>query len=265
MSTLSTRYGPWALVTGASSGIGREMALRLAARGLHLVLVARSEDALASLAAEVTEQHRVQTRVVPLDLALPNATARLDAATADLAIGLVVLNAGFATSGSFLAGDAAREAEMVALNCTAVLEGSLFFGRRLAARKGGALVLVGSILGFQGAPYAAGYAATKSFVQSLGEGLAVELASSGVDVLTLAPGPTHTGFAARAGMKMGMAMGAAEVADAAVAAIGKRGTSFPGWLAKLLRFATGTVPRWVATRIFGHVMAGMAGVAGVAV
>jgi NAD(P)-dependent dehydrogenase (short-subunit alcohol dehydrogenase family) len=111
---------------------------------------------------------------------------------------------------------------------------------------------------FQGAPFAAGYAVTKSFVQSLGEGLAVELATDNIDVLTLAPGPTHTGFAARAGLKMGMALGVAEVADAAVAAIGTRGTSFPGWLAKLLRTLTGTVPRWVATRIFGKVMADMA-------
>ena len=111
---------------------------------------------------------------------------------------------------------------------------------------------------FQGAPFAAGCAATKSFVQSLGEGLAVELATDNIDVLALAPGPAHTGFAARPGLKMGMALGVAEVADAAVAAIGARGTSFPGWLAKLLRTLTGTVPRWVATRIFGKMMADMA-------
>jgi len=220
-------------------------------------LVARREGALQALADTLSAQHGVQARVIALDLARPGATAALDAATADLDVGLVVLNAGFGDGGAFLDGDPGKDAEMLALNCGAVLDASRAFGRRLVARKGGGLVLVSSILGFQGAPRAASYAATKAFVQSLAESLEVELGAHGVDVLVLAPGPTHSGFADRAGMKVGQAMSSAEVADAAMRALGRRGTVFPGWLSKLLRALTGWMPRWAAARVFGNAMASM--------
>lgn len=254
---IPSRYGPWAVLTGASSGIGRDLAERLAAAKLDLVLVARREAELHALAAELASRHGIATRVVALDLARIGAAEALDAATADLDVGLAVLNAGFGHGGPFLDGTPAKDADMLALNCGAVVAGSRVFGRRLVARKGGGLVLVGSILGFQGAPRAAVYAATKAFVQSFAESLEVELGAHGVDVLSLAPGPTHSGFADRAGMRLGQAMTSAEVADAAVRALGRRGTSFPGWLSKLLRALTGWMPRWAAARVFGNAMAGM--------
>lgn len=117
-------------------------------------------------------------------------------------------------------------------------------------------MLFGSIVGFQGTPFAAHYAATKAYVQALAEGLAVELAPRGVDVVASAPGPTHTGFAARAGMRMGKALTPA-VAGPTLAALGRRTTVLPGRLTKLLTYSLAPLPRRARVAIMGRVMRGM--------
>ena len=177
--------------------------------------------------------------------------------SADLDIDIVVLNAGFGSSGPFLAAEADAEHQMVELNCVAVLDACHRFGRRLAARRSGSLVLLSSVLAFQGVPGSATYAATKAFVQSLAEGLRPEFAAKGVAVLSVAAGPTHTGFAARAGMRLGMADTAEAVAARVDRAIGGSGTVYPGLVARLLRFGVLTLPRALRTFIFGRAMAGM--------
>lgn len=254
---LYSRYGPWAVVTGASSGIGREMALRLAEAGLSLVLVARSQDVLDRLAAELSDRHGVEVRVVGVDLARTDSFQAVEAATHDLDVGLLVAAAGFGTSGAFLDSSADDELAMLAVNCRAVLEACRHFGRRFAGRGRGGLVLMSSIVGFQGMPYAAHYAATKAYVQALAEALHVELAPLGVDVVASAPGPTHSGFADRAGMKMGKALKPADVAQPTLDALGRRSTVLPGGLSKLLVYSLTGLPRWAKVRIMGKVMHGM--------
>jgi short-subunit dehydrogenase len=259
MSSVPTRFsrlGSWAVVTGASSGIGRALALELAAAGVNVVLAARSDDALAAVAAQARALGR-DTRVVVVDLAAPGGPAALHAATADLDVGIVILNAGFGSGGAFLDAAPDAHAAMVDLNCRALVASSAAFGKRLADRRRGALVLVGSIVAFQGVPFSATYGATKAFVQSLGEALVVELGAHGVDVLVAAPGPTDSGFGARAGLHMGQTMTSASVASAILGRIGSRGTSFPGWLSKLLRGLFMGLPRVLASRILGSVMRGM--------
>jgi short-subunit dehydrogenase len=253
------RYGPWAVVTGASSGIGRAVAARLAAGGLNLVLVARSKDALDALAAEWAKAHGIETRVVPLDLAATTGAAELDAATAGLDVGLLAAAAGFGTSGPFLESHLTAELDMLAVNCRAVVAQAWHFGRRFAARGRGGVVLFGSIVGFQGVPGAAHYAATKAFVQAFAEGLHAELAARGVDVVSSAPGPVHTGFAGRAGMRMGAAMTPDGVAGPTLAALGRRCTVRPGFLTKFLSYSLATLPRWARVRVMAKVMAGMTG------
>lgn len=252
------RYGPWAVVTGASSGIGRETAIQLAAAGLNLVLVARTKPALDQLAAELMAKHDVEAWVLPFDLAAESVATEIDNVTTNLDVGLVVAAAGFGTSGPFLDTPDDAEFDMLAVNCRAVFALTRLFGRRFAARGRGGIVLFGSVVGFQGTPHAAHYAATKAYVQSLGEALSVELAPLGIDVLASAPGPTHTGFAARAGMTMGAALTPAAVAKATLAALGRRQTVLPGFLSKLLGYALATAPRWLRVRIIGGVMKGMA-------
>lgn len=251
------RYGPWAVVTGASSGIGRALALQLAEAGLHTILVARRRDALDALAAEIAREHGVEARVVPADLATPAGLDAVEGACRDLDVGLYVGAAGFGTSGRFRDSDPARECEMLDLNCRALLLHGLHFGRRFEARGRGGLVLMASLLGFQGAPFAAHYAATKAYVQTLAEGLRVEFGPSGIDVLASAPGPVHTGFAATAGLTMGVAMRPETIARETLAALGRRTTVLPGALTKLLNLSLLPLPRAGRARIMGRVMAGM--------
>jgi short-subunit dehydrogenase len=249
-------YGPWAVVTGASSGIGQACAQELAAAGLSLVLVARREAELARLAAELGAAGG-EMRVVAADLTTTTGLTQIEAATRDLDVGLLVAAAGFGTTGSFLEIDPRAEEQMLAVNCSAVLSQSRHFGRRFATRRRGGLILFGSLVGFQGAPRAANYAATKAYVQTLGEALHVELASHGVDVLVVAPGPVHSGFADRARMKMGSADTPAAVARSTVAALGRKMTVTPGRVGKLLTWSLMTAPRSLRTRIMGKIMGGM--------
>lgn len=197
-----SQYGPWALVTGASDGIVKALAAAIGARGINVVLVARSEDNLQTLAAHLIKEYGVETRVISADLADPEAVGRVEDLTGEFDIGLVVLAAGFGTTGTFLETALTDELELIAVNITAVHRLAQTFSSRLATRGRGGLMLFGSIVGWQGVPGQANYAASKAYVQSLAEGLHDELAQHGVDVLAVAPGPVASGFGARAGLSM---------------------------------------------------------------
>lgn len=257
--SLNSKYGPWAIVTGASSGIGCEAASLLGSGGLNLVLVARREDKLEALSEELKRSYEIDTLVLPLDLAEEGASQKLADATAELDVGLLVAAAGFGTSGPFLNAIADREKQMLRLNCESILDQCLHFGNRFAERGGGGIVLFGSIVGFQGTPYSAHYAATKAYNQSLAEGLCAELKSSGVDVIASAPGPTETEFASQADMTMSGAMSPHGVARETLQALGRRATVIPGFQTKFLSYSLALLPRWVRVKIMGAVMSGMTG------
>lgn len=247
------KYGPWAVVTGASDGIGREFALRLAEHGLNLVLVARRGDVLDELARSLP----VTTRVVAADLAQPAGIASVLSACQDLDVGLLVAAAGFGTSGAFVDSDLERELAMIDVNCRAVAALTHHFGAAFAKRGHGGIVLMSSLVAFQGVPRAANYAATKAYVQSLAEGLRVELGPLGVDVLSSAPGPVRSGFGRGADMQMALAGTPAGVVTGTLAALGRTGTVRPGWLSKALEWSLSLLPRWGRVRMMGVVMAGM--------
>ena len=252
----SSRYGPWAVVTGASDGIGREIALRLAQSGIQLVLVARRDHVLRKLASELYERFRVGTRVVAADLSTRDGIDAVVAETKDVDVGLLVASAGFGTSGSFLEAPIHVEHELLDVNCRAVMALAHEFGRRFVDRGSGGIVLMSSLVAFQGVPRAAHYAATKAYVQSLAEGLHVELSPLGVDVVASAPGPIHSGFAKRANMQMGLALEPKDVARATLDALGRKMTVRPGWLSKFLEAAL-KLPRSLRVRIMALVMGGM--------
>lgn len=257
-SKLRTRYGPRAVVTGASSGIGEAFARELAVLGFDLLLVARRGEQLGALAREIAATHGIRADVLALDLQGPGAAAVVAEAAAGLDVGLLVCSAGFGSSGAFIDGVLEQEAAMVDVNCRALMELSWHFGRRFAQQRRGGIVLMSSLVGFQGVPRAANYAATKAYVQSLAEGLHHELKPFGVSVLASAPGPIHSGFAARAQMTMGMAQQPSDVAKGTLAALGRRSTVRPGWLSKALECSLKPLPRWGRVRMMGVVMAGMA-------
>lgn len=249
--------GRWALVTGASDGIGRAMALQLALTGYSLVLVARRADRLQSLARGIARRKGQDVRIVALDLATPDAASRLDRETAAIDFDVVVLAAGYGSSGPFLDIDRAAELDMVDVNCRAVVECSHRFGTRMRERGSGTLVLFSSIVAFQGVPLSATYAATKAFVQTFAEGLRGELAPRGVAVLSVAPGPVDTGFAARAGLSVGQADTPERIARDVLEKLGTSGTIRPGLVGKLLGGSLSLLPRRGRTAIMARVMAGM--------
>ncbi len=254
---LLTKYGPWAVVTGASSGIGREIASMLAEAGLNLVLVARRRGVLERMAGDLGPRHGIEARVVTADMALEAGIGTVEAAARDLDVGMLVAAAGFGTSGPFLESSLETELEMLDVNCRAPLRMSLHFGRRFAGRGRGGIVLMSSLVGFQGTPNAAHYAATKAYVQTLAEALHTELAPLGVDVLASAPGPTNSGFASRAGMRMGAALEPADVARGTLEALGRTATVLPGPLTKLLTYSLAPLPRRARVGIMGRVMGNM--------
>lgn len=254
---LKARYGPWAVVTGASSGIGREMALKLAESGLNLVLVGRSHAILEQMANDLSDRYEIEVRSVIQDLSVERSLETLVAQTQNLEVGLLVAAAGFGTSGAFLNCRLEQEVEMLHVNCRSLMGLTWYFAQRFAKQRRGGIVLMSSIVGFQGMPFAAHYAATKAYVQTFAEALNVELAPLGVDVIASAPGPTNSGFAERAGMKMGKALSAAVVAQGTLQALGRKSTVLPGFLSKLLTYSLLPLPRWARVRIMGGVMKSM--------
>jgi hypothetical protein len=186
------RYGPLALVTGASSGIGMAFARLLAARGLDLVLVARREQRLAALARELLAAHAVDVQVLAVDLAAPAAIDAIAAALADRDIGLLVSNAGFGLKGAHEHNDPETMAKLLQVNCQAPLQLSHRLIPPLRARGRGGIIITSSVEGLMGVPYSAAYAASKAFSNSLAESLWGELSPAGIDVLALCPGSTDT-------------------------------------------------------------------------
>lgn len=251
------RYGPWAVVTGATDGIGHAIALNCAARGLNLVLVARRGDMLEAMAQTLAARHGIKTLVIAADLGTAEGVEAVLAQTAGLDCGLLVCAAGFGTAGAFLDLDAASESNMIDVNCRAVYLLSRELAARMARSGHGGIVLFSSIVAFQGSAFAANYAATKAYVQVLGEGLQTELAPLGVDVLVVAPGPVDTGFAKRADMRMGQAAKPEAVALTALDKLGRVGLVRPGFLSKLLGYSLATLPRFARRRIMSGIMKGM--------
>lgn len=254
---IQSLYGPWAVVTGASSGIGREIAQQLAAAGMHLVLAARSEPALRELAQSLGTRFGIETRVIPVDLATREGIQHLTTAVAGLDAGLLVASAGFGTSGRFMEADLEEELNMLQVNCAAVTQLVHHFGKAFRTRKRSGIVLLSSIVAWQGVPLAAHYSATKAYVQNLAEGLAIEFKPYGIDVLAAAPAQVISGFAGRAGMTMGAALRPEDVGVPILKALGRRSTVLPGFLSVFLTNALRTLPRWGKIRVMQKVMAGM--------
>ena len=257
LARLRDRYGPWAVVTGASDGIGRAMAVELAAAGLDLVLCARRRTVLDALALELSSAFGVETLVVDADLSTSAGVEKLLVATEALEVHLFIAAAGFGTSGPFLKNPLEEELAMLDLNCRAVVELAHRFDMRMTERRRGGLVFMSSLLAFQGVSRAANYAATKAYVQSFAEGLGAELRPFGVDVIASAPGPVESGFGTRADMRMTLAGTPESVARETLRALGRQETVRPGFLAKALEISLSLLPRRGRVFVLSRVMAGM--------
>lgn len=251
---LRERYGDWALITGASAGIGAAFARALAQEGLSCALVARREDRLRSLAAELERDHGVATRVVAADLAAPDGPDHLVDAVLDLPIAVLVNNAGAGYAGRFEKQDPQRLRNMIQLNCVApvVITGRLL--PHMRARGRGAVVITGSVSGHQPVPLNGVYSATKAFDLFFGEALWCEMRGTGIDVVVLEPGPTETEFQKVAGETAHPGEPAERVVAVAFRALGKRSSVISGWQNWMLANVSRVFPRGLVARTAGWVM-----------
>jgi short-subunit dehydrogenase len=248
-----------ALITGASSGIGLELAKLLARDGYDLVLVARRREKLEALGEDLRKQHGIRVRAIAADLADPAAPAAIvrELEAASVAVDVVVNNAGFGELGPFANIDLETERRMIEVNITALTVLTKLFLPGMLARRRGRILNVASTAGFAPGPLMAVYYATKAYVISLSEALAEELRGSGVSVTVLCPGPTTTEFQAVAHMEStrlfrlpGVVMDAAAVARAGYAGLmrGKR-MVVPGLLNQVLPLVIRFSPRAMVVRV----------------
>lgn len=258
---VTTRGATTALITGASMGIGLELARVFAAKGHSLVLVARSEDKLEALAKEIRTRHGVGVLVVPEDLGSTAAAEHVFEAVANagVTVDYLVNNAGFGTTGSFLDTELARELEMIHVNVVALTHLTHRFARGMVQRRHGGVLNIASTAGFQPGPHMTVYYATKAYVVSFSEALAEELRGTGVSVTAYCPGPVATEFARTAGnaesilfKRFSVARADAVASGAYRALLGGRVVVVHGllnWVAiQLVRIS----PRAVVRRVVGY-------------
>jgi len=252
--TFEQRYGPWALVTGASSGIGAEFAHQLAERGLNLILVARRKPRLDDLAQRLEEKNGIQVRTVRVDLSQPDFMPVIHSATRSIEVGLLVNNAGIGLAGDFLDHPLEREIELMAVNCRAPMILTHALGRKMRERKRGGIIFVSSVSGYLATPSEASYAASKAYELFLAESLWYEAGKYGVDVLALCPGNTTTEFHELAGIKNLASMPTRPVVAAALKKLGKKPSVVTGLHNRLLAAAVKFAPRRIVTIQAGRVM-----------
>jgi short-subunit dehydrogenase len=253
-SSFRAKYGPWALVAGASEGIGAAFAEELAARGLDVVLLARRTGPLEEVASALRAAHGVQVRTASVDLGAPTLLEDLRRACDGIEVGLVVYNAALALVGPFLAQSLEDKLRVLDVNCRGPLVVADELGRRMAERRRGGIILMSSLAGTQGTAYVATYAATKAFNLVLAEGLWDELREHGVDVLACRAGATRTPAFERSNPAPGPApiMEARPVAVEALDALGEAGSMIPGRTNRAVAFLIERVlPRRMAVATMG--------------
>lgn len=247
-----------ALITGASGGIGYELAKLFAGDRCHLVLVARSESKLQQIASELTEKFGVSVKVIAKDLAVPTSPEEIwqELQTAGITIDVLVNNAGYATYGLFAETELESELKMMQLNMVTLTHLTKLLLPGMLERRAGKVLNIASTAAFQPGPLMAVYYASKAYVLSFSEALANELQGTGVTVTVLCPGPTASGFQARANMENSKLVKNKAIMDAQeVAAIGYRGLNnnqtvvIPGWKNKFLALTVRFTPRNVITKI----------------
>jgi hypothetical protein len=245
------------LITGASSGIGRELARCFAADGCHLILLARNTDALEALAGEMRQAHKIETLVLTADLSRPETPARVfkELQGRGIKVDVLVNNAGFGANGTFARLPLQRQLAMIQVNITALTNLTGLFLPGMIERRRGGVLNVGSLAGFLPGPGMAVYFASKAFVLSFTEALVEELAGTGVTVTALCPGPTTTNFGNVSHGKKMRRLNAPKMPAATVASYGHRAfrkgrpLAVPGWQYHVLLFLIRIMPRWFVRKM----------------
>jgi len=191
-NTIKDKFGPWAIITGASSGIGKEFARQLAIDGLNLVLIARRIALLEDIGQHLSKEFGIRFMAIEVDLAMESAIEKIVKATSDLEIGLLVSNAGTGKPGKFLSFSEQELKYILQLNAVSHLNLTHHFGRKMALRGKGGILLTGAMGAVDGVPYMANEAGTKGYIQSLGKSLHTEFKELGINITVLITSPTET-------------------------------------------------------------------------
>jgi len=259
-STFKEQYGQYALIIGASAGIGEAFANEIAARGVSLILVARRSEKLEQLSSSVRARFGVDVKNISLDLSSEGAVDRLMDETKSLNIGLLVLNAAVTNVGSFLKNSYEQESISVIFNTLTPTQLAHRIGNRMKSQGRGGILFLSSAGNALPAPLQATYAAAKAYLASFGRALSYELSSDGIDVTVLAPGMTDTEGMQRATnfdkskMKNMRMMSAADVAKTGLDGLGRQSFVIPGLTNKLFAIIIGLLPKSTAVKIFGGMM-----------
>lgn len=262
-SKFAARYGSWGIVAGASEGIGATYAEQLAARGLNLLLIARRAELLQSLASELFIKYKVETKIIPLDLAASNAVEQITEQTKDMEIGLLVYNAAFSAIGPFLERPIEDHIKEIHTNVFTPFKLIYLFAEQMLKRGRGGILLMSSLSAFQGSAYISTYAATKAFNIVLAEGLWEEWRERGLDVLVCISGAVKTpNYVASEPEQTGglgdMTMTPDQVVREALDALGKGPYVIPGRVNRISSFVMRhLLPRKVAVKFMGRILRGM--------
>jgi short-subunit dehydrogenase len=254
------RYGTWALIAGASEGLGAEYATQLAARGLNLVLLARRKELLEQLGAQLTRDHAVEVRVLPLDLAREDIGEAVEAATRDIEVGLLVYNAALSMIGPFFEVALEDHLKEIAINCRGPLTLSYLLGQQMLKRRRGGIILMSSLSSSQGSPLITNYSATKAYNRLLAEGLWDELRAQDIDVLVCSASSVSTpGYLASAPSRTSVsAMTPRAVVSETLAALGKKPVVIPGWTNRIANVVMQRLlPHKTAILLMGRVLRNM--------
>lgn len=257
------RYGKWAIVAGASQGLGAAYAQELARRGLHLVLIARRAELLQSEAKQLSEKYGVKVKPLVLDLSFPDAAEQIIYQTMDLDIGLLVYNAAFSAVGPFLEQSMENHVREIHTNVHAPLKLVYLLGQRMLQRGSGGILLMSSLSAFQGSAYISTYAATKAFNIVLAESLWEEWRLQGVDMLVCVSGAVKTpNYVSSQPVKTGglgdMTLAPEQVVQEALDALGKQPFVIPGRMNRVASFVMRhLLPRKMTIQIMGRTLRAM--------
>ncbi len=240
VSDFKNKYGEWALITGASSGIGKALAIEIAQKGLNLVLVGRRQVELEELAREIQNKYKVSTKVLLADLSCQTGINAVISGTQQIDIGLLVLSAGIENNGAFVKNNLEKELQVIELNIVSCLKLTHHFIKQMERQKKGGVLFVSSLTAHIPSPYFSNYAATKSYIFSLATSLYGELKSKNVDISVLSPGVTDTPMSENIGIDWSktpvMTMSAEDVAKEAIQNFGKKLLIIPGKRNRILAF-----------------------------
>ncbi len=248
MKKFKEKYGDWALITGASSGIGKCFAETLAPMGFNLILVARSEKKLNHISIELSSSHSIKCRVIVADLTKEKSVNHIIEQTQDINIGLLINNAGYSLTGDFIADTQNSQTDLMKINSLIPMQLCHWFGQKMQVKGKGGIINVSSVSGIMPLPNWTTYSASKSFLKSFSESLWYELKPKGIDIIALCPGATKTNFHKTAKVNSNGLL-PKKIVEAGIKKLGKTPSVIVGTSNKFLVFIMSILPLKMKIRL----------------